>query len=71
MPAAGSAAGIARKWEGERRVRPGKPPVGERCLPLRVPDKHDVRFSIPPGKCPDSFFHSPIQWPIIGLRGAT
>jgi len=25
MPAAGSAAGIARKWEGERRVRPRMP----------------------------------------------
>jgi hypothetical protein len=38
MPAAVSAAGIARKWEGSVVSGPSNPPV-RAGLPLRVPDK--------------------------------
>jgi hypothetical protein len=43
MPAADSAAGIARKWEGSVASGPSNQPY-QTDLPLRVPDKHDVRF---------------------------
>jgi hypothetical protein len=43
MPAADSAAGIARKWEGSVASGPSNQPY-QTGLPLRVPDRHDVRF---------------------------
>jgi hypothetical protein len=43
MPAADSAAGIARKWEGSVASGPSNQPY-QTDLPLRMPDKHDVRF---------------------------
>ena|ERR1700722_10812644 len=44
MPAADSAAGIARKWEGSVASGPSNQPY-QTGLPLRVPDRHDVRFN--------------------------
>ena len=44
MPAAVSAAGIARKWEGSVASGPSNQPY-QTGLPLRMPDRHDVRFS--------------------------
>jgi hypothetical protein len=44
MPAAVSAAGIARKWEGSVASGPSNQPY-QTGLPLRMPDRHDVRFN--------------------------